>query len=182
MSKPTSGHFAGTKGAKRDPSTKSIKSPEEIIAERTKGLDLKSHPRKSKSMSASKMHNIRDKINNRTASKEEYKAIMSENRFRKRRSKAVHDFWKDEANRIKHNLPTTRQWTPEQRRDIINKKRPKYKGQSLEGHHTYSAQLYPHLANISLVIFPATHDEHKNDWHGGNYKKNLPGKRIQMHS
>ena len=179
MSKSSSGHFSGTNGSKRDPAIQKLKTPEDVILERTKGLDLMPHPRKTKSMSASKMHTIRGKIKNRTATKTEYKEIQSENRFRRRRSKAFNDFWKDEASRIKHNLPTTRQWTPEQKRDIINNRRPKYKGKTIEGHHTYSASLYPHLANKSHVIFPATYEEHKNDWHGGNYKKSLPGQRIK---
>ena len=109
MSKASSGHFSGTKGAKYNSSTPKIESPEAIIARRTQGLDLSPHPRKEKSMSVSQMQTIKNKINSRTASKEEYQALMSENRFRKRRSKAVLDFWKDEASRIKNHLPTTRQ-------------------------------------------------------------------------
>lgn len=179
MSKASSGFFRGTKGAKYDPALKNYKSPEEIIAERTKNLDLNPHPRKQRSMSASKMHTIKNKIKSRTATKKEYKAITSESRFRKRRSEAVKKFWADEAYRIKHNLPTTRQWTREQMKDIINKKKPKHRGHTMEGHHVYSACLYPHLASNSLVIFPATHEEHINEWHGGNYKKSLPGQRIK---
>ena len=55
----------------------------------------------------------------------------------------------------------------------------RYQSKPLEFHHTYSAIEYPHLANMGEVIYPATHDEHFKGWHGGNYKKSKPGKRIR---
>lgn len=73
----------------------------------------------------------------------------------------------------------TRRWSESQRREILSKLRPTFKGRPLEAHHAYSARMYPHLANRGEVIYPATHDEHHKGWHGGNYRKSVPGKRIR---
>lgn len=63
----------------------------------------------------------------------------------------------------------------EQIEDILNGKIPKYKDNSIRGHHTYSVSKNPHLANKGAVIFPATNYEHKKGWHKG-YRNSLPGK------
>jgi hypothetical protein len=44
-----------------------------------------------------------------------------------------------------------------------------------KSHHTYSVAKYPHLANLGQLIYPATRNEHKNRWHGSNFKTSLPG-------
>lgn len=49
----------------------------------------------------------------------------------------------------------------------------------MQGHHSYSASQYPHLANKGEIIYPATPNEHFNGWHGGNWKNSLPGERIK---
>lgn len=43
----------------------------------------------------------------------------------------------------------------------------------MQGHHSYSASQYPHLANKGEIIYPATPNEHFNGWHGGNWKNSL---------
>ena len=63
---------------------------------------------------------------------------------------------------------------------MFNAKRAKFDGKTLQGHHTYSASQYPHLANRPEVIFPVTFNEHFYGWHGGNWKMSLPGERINI--
>jgi len=64
-------------------------------------------------------------------------------------------------------------------KDILSGKRAKFDEKTLQGHHAYSASKYPHLANRSEVIYPATFNEHFHGWHGGNWKTSLPGQRIK---
>jgi len=59
---------------------------------------------------------------------------------------------------------TTRKWTDEQRKAIENHQRPKFNGQTLHSHHTYSVAKYPHLVNIGAIIYPATPNEHRHGW------------------
>src|SRR5690625_2736710 len=49
-----------------------VKEAKDIIAERTKGLNIKEHPTTTKQMSSTKMKELKDKIDNRTITKQEY--------------------------------------------------------------------------------------------------------------
>lgn len=73
----------------------------------------------------------------------------------------------------------TRNWSPQQKADILNGKRPTYNGKTIQGHHTYSVSKYPHLSGNSEVIYPATFNEHLKGWHGGNFRNSLPGEPIK---
>lgn len=154
-------------------------SPEQIIAERTQGYDLEEHPIKQKQLSTSQKTELKQKLNNRTMTKEEYKRWDWNKRFDKRRKAGVRDFWNQEKQRLLNGENGTRNWTTEQKIDIINGTPPKYNGKTIQGHHTYSASKYPQLADKGSVIYPATKTEHLNGWHGGNYKNSLPGKPIK---
>ncbi|WP_273834231.1 hypothetical protein [Guptibacillus sedimenti] len=83
----------------------------------------------------------------------------------------VNDFWYQERQRIINNESPTRNWDQKQVSDILNGKKPKVDGKTVQGHHTFSASQYPHLANKGEIIYPATLNEHLNGWHGGNWKK-----------
>lgn len=154
------------------------KTPETIIAERTKGLDLVPHPTTQKQLSPKKMKELKQKIADRTITREEYEQYDWNKRFSKRRRDGVDLFWLDERKRLMNGEASSRAWTSSQRQDIIDGKKPTYNGKTLQGHHTYSASQYPHLANRPEVIFPATFNEHFYGWHGGNWKMSLPGERI----
>lgn len=154
-------------------------SPEQIIAERTQGYDLEEHPVKQKQLNTSQKAELKQKLNNRTMTKEEYKRWDWNKRFDKRRKAGVDEFWSQEKQRLLNGENGTKNWTTEQKIDIINGKRPKYNGQTIQGHHTYSASKYPQLADKGNVIYPATKTEHLEGWHGGNYKNSLPGKPIK---
>lgn len=180
------GGYAGTKvKAKiktKSPEVEKIPEPEnveaeEIISKRTEGLDLEAHPSNQKQLSSKKMSEIKKKIDNRTATKSEYDAYKWNKKIKNKRAKAVDEFWADEKIRISQGKPT-RKWSPKQTADIMNGKRPKYNGKTIQGHHTYSVSEYPHLAGESKTIYPATFNEHFNGWHGGNWKTSKPGKRI----
>ena len=149
-----------------------------VIASRTAGLDLNEHPRE-KSLTSKQKKVIKSKISNRTVTRKEYRRYESDRRFAKRRKEGVRQFWDQEKARLKAGLKPTRNWSKSQQEEILNNMKPTYNGKSLQGHHTYSASKYPHLANRGEVIFPVTFDEHLYGWHGGNFKNSLPGKPIQ---
>lgn len=178
MSKPSSGHFSGTTGAKNAyNNVMSNRSATDIITERVSGLDLREHPIKSKSKTPLKA--INRKIHDRTATKAEYKKHYQASRLKDRRKKAVKDFWEDERERLMNHQPATRKWTKKQRDAILAGQRPKHDGRTIQGHHTYSVSKYPHLAAKSAIIYPATFNEHLNGWHGGNFKNSQPGRPIK---
>ena len=161
-----------------DISDTKIRTPESIISERTKGLDLEPHPTNQGQLSPKKMKELKQKIADRTITREEYERYDWNKRFSKRRRDGVDLFWLDERKRLMNGEASSRAWTSSQRQDIIDGKKPTYNGKTLQGHHTYSASQYPHLANRPEVIFPATFNEHFYGWHGGNWKMSLPGERI----
>lgn len=175
MSKPPSGLFNGTMGERVFHG-----DAEQVIASRVEGLDLREHPTTQKQLSTKERRSIAQKIRHRTATRDEYERYMWDKRFAKRRRAGVKMFWKQERNRLERGEAGTRNWSPEQRRDILSGKAPKFDGKTMQGHHTYSASKYPHLANKGEIIYPATPLEHKDGWHGGSYKESLPGKRIRI--
>ncbi|MDC0705057.1 T7SS effector LXG polymorphic toxin [Priestia sp. AB] len=152
---------------------------EDVIAERVKDFDLREHPVSYKQLSAKKMKELKLKIENRTITKKEYQSYIWNKKFARIRDKGVVEFWKQERIRILNGETPTRNWSNEQIEDISNKKRAKFNGQTLQGHHTYSAAKYPHLADKGEVIYPLTYKEHFYGWHGRNYKNSLPGKPIK---
>lgn len=173
MSKVLSKHFYGTTGEIRFTGF-SPQNESDIIRKRVHGLDLRKHPVKHKSSLGIKT--IKKKIKDRTATKEDYRKLDRTKRLSVKRKTAVNDFWIAERDRIINNEPTTRNWTAEQRRDILNGNPPKVKGKTMQGHHTYSVSKFPHLADNHKVIYPVTFEEHLYYWHGGNFKNSLPGK------
>ncbi len=177
MSKPSSGHFKGTTGNRNATKNLSLNVDKYAIIN-SKSLDLRDHPTKYKQMSSKKLKVLRQKEADRTLTKAEYKHKEWQRRLDTRRRFGIDSFWESEAERIINNYPTTRNWTAEQRADILRGNRPKYKGVSMQSHHTYSVAKYPHLANNGQLIYPVTHKEHTNRWHGGNYKNSLPGRPI----
>ncbi len=186
MSKPNSGHFVGTIGdimskytvVKISVDTKPTES--DIILERVQHLDLREHPYKYRQLSRKRLLDLRSKMDERTMTKVEYKTYMSNQRLSKRRDKGVLNFWNEEKHRILTCQPTSREWTYQQKHDIIHDKKPKQNGKTIQAHHTYSVSKYPHLADKGAIIFPATFYEHLYGWHGGNFKQSLPGKPIKQ--
>ncbi len=186
MSKSNSGHFSGTTGAKLSTHARSYDSSNtsskesDIIASRTKRLDLRSHPSKYKQLSRKQRQLLRQKMKNRTISRSEYKHYISDKRLASRRQAGVDNFWKQEKERLLTGKRPTRTWTPEQIHAILNNRKPKYNGKTFQAHHAYSVSQYPHLANQGGIIFPVTFKEHFYGWHGKDYKQSLPGKPINL--
>lgn len=174
MSKGISGLFSGTSGS----IIALLSHGQDIIAPRVAGMDLREHPRHS-SLSAKQRKEIAAKVKSRTATKDEYVRYYSDSRFAKRRKEGVRQFWVQEQMRILTGKQTTREWSDSQKQAILSSKRPKYNGKTIQGHHTYSASRYPHLANQGAIIFPVTFDEHLYGWHGGNFNNSLPGRPIK---
>ncbi|RIW28968.1 hypothetical protein D3H55_20315 [Bacillus salacetis] len=160
--------------------TSQTKPAELIIADRTKGLDLNPHPIQQKQLSAKKMKELKGKIENRTITKAEYQQYTWNKKFTKHRNSGVFDFWYQERQRILNNETPTRNWNQEQINDILKGKKPKVNGEIVQGHHSYSASQYPHLADKGEIIYPATPNEHLKGWHGGNWKNSLPGRPINL--
>ncbi len=91
----------------------------------------------------------------------------------------IQNHWnKEERERIIKGESTTRNWTTEQIQDILNGRTPKYDGKPIQGHHSYSASKFPHLADKGEIIYPVTPNEHLKGWHGGNFKNSRPGEPI----
>lgn len=157
---------------------KAERTPEEILAERSKGLDLNEHPSEYKQLGVKKMSEYRVKIENRTITKEEYNQYVWNQKIDTARKAAVTDFWNLEKDRIIFGMETSRKWNNTQTNDILLGIRPKYDGKPIYGHHGYSVSNYPHLAGKAEIIYPATFNEHLKGWHGGNWKLSLPGKQI----
>jgi hypothetical protein len=186
MSKPISHLFYGTLGhiaffgEEISSFIASSRNAVKIIAERIKDLDTREHIIKHKKVLSSKqMAEIRKKIEARTATIKEYKNYSMTLRFNKNRQAAVKEFWKDEKHRIEQGLPLTREWTNEQIQAILANSKPQYNGKTIQGHHTFSALKYPHLAGRSEVIYPVTFYEHLYYWHGGNFKNSVSGKPFR---
>ncbi len=147
---------------------------------RVKTLDLREHAIKYSQLSKKKLEIITKKIENRTATKDEYNHFKWNRRFNNRRERGIRRFWRQERERLINNAPSTRNWTKEQKEAILAGKRPKFKGATLVGHHIYSASNYPHLADKGEIIVPVTSLEHLKGWHGGKYKNSLPGKPLAV--
>ena len=96
MSKPNSGLFSGTLGAKlshytqTDYSKNTKPSASDIIASRGKGLDLREHSLAFKQLSTKKIALLRKKIHARTITKQEYKLYESNRRLSRRRDIPCH--------------------------------------------------------------------------------------------
>jgi hypothetical protein len=154
-----------------------VKNEADIIAERAKNLDLTPRETPYKIMSSKKMKILNEKVKNRTITREEWKQLQWNKRFKRRRDRGVDNFWEQEKVRVMNGNPT-RNWTPEQIKDILNGNIPKHNGKPIIGHHAYSASKYPQLADKGEIIYPVTFREHLYLWHGGNYRDSLPGRPI----
>ncbi|WP_155762171.1 T7SS effector LXG polymorphic toxin [Bacillus safensis] len=170
----------GVKSTEKTLSNKKVAVGEEIIAQRVQKveLDLSTKVTPYKSLSRNQQKKIKEKIENRTVTKEEYKRYQWDKRFSKRRAAGVTEFWKQEKKRILDGESTTRNWTNEQKQEILKSKKPQYNGKSIIGHHTYNAMNYPHISNRGELIYPVTGREHLKGWHGGSYSKNAPGRPV----
>lgn len=114
------------------------KTAKEIIGDRVQGFDLEPHPTSNKQLSSSKMKELKNKIDSRTATREEYDLYEWNKKMTQRRSEGVKDFWNQERERIISGEETSRNWSQEQIADILSGKTPKYDGKPIQGHHTYS--------------------------------------------
>ncbi|ARD55116.1 transposase [Bacillus safensis] len=170
----------GIKSTEKTLRNKKVAVGEEIIAQRVQKveLDLTTKVTPYKSLSRNQQKKIKEKIENRTVTKEEYKRYQWDKRFSKRRAAGVTEFWKQEKKRILDGESTTRNWTNEQKQEILKSKKPQYNGKSIIGHHTYNAMNYPHISNRGELIYPVTGREHLKGWHGGSYSKNAPGRPV----
>ncbi|MCB9658225.1 MAG: hypothetical protein H6726_11315 [Sandaracinaceae bacterium] len=118
---------------------------------------------------------IQERVNNRTASREDLAHLDWDRRFNNRRRAGVRRFWAAERQRLRDGLPGTREWTSEQREAILAGRTPQHNGAPIEGHHMYNALDHPHIANDPTNIHPATDAEHLGRWHGGNYQNDTFG-------
>ena len=88
--------------------------------------------------------------------------------------KAIRDAWKNEQNLVREGK-CTRDWTPDQQRDILEKgKAYDENGKAFEGHHMKSAEAYPEYQGDPENIQFLTRDEHK-DAHQGNFQNPTNG-------
>jgi GHH signature containing HNH/Endo VII superfamily nuclease toxin len=121
---------------------------------------------------------LRQKLNDRTITREEYARLEWDRRFNNRRARGVSRFWSQERRLLRSGQPGTRNWTPEQRADILAGRTPKHNGIPIEGHHRYNALDHPQLADDASNIYPATDAEHFQRWHDGNYQNDTFGEPL----
>ena len=132
-----------------------------------------------KVLSNKEMKEVSKKNDQRTATMEEYKNYSMTLRMNKNRKAAVEVFWVNERLRLISGEAPTRNWTHQQIQEILSGHKPKHKGKTIQGHHTYSVRKYPQLASKYEVIYPVTFEEHLYEWHGGSFKNSLPGRPIK---
>ena len=124
---------------------------------------------------------LKEKLENRTITSDEYKHLEWDRRFNNRRQRGVSRFWATERRRLKGGESGTRNWTEEQMDDLLHNPRPKtpkYDGKPMEGYHRYNALNHPHLADDPDNIYPATCYEHLQRWHGGHFQNNTFGQPL----
>lgn len=121
---------------------------------------------------------LKAKLENRTLTREEYKRLDWDRRFANKRAKGVSRFWADERAKLKLDEPGTRNWSADQRADILANKTPKFNGESIQGHHKYNALDHPQLASDPKNIYPATRTEHFERWHGGSWRNDSFGEPL----
>lgn len=68
-------------------------SPNEIMAERTKGLDTREHSSKYKQISAKEKSRLESKVRDRTITKDEYKTLRWNEKMATKRRNGVNKFW-----------------------------------------------------------------------------------------
>lgn len=89
-------------------------------------------------------------------------------------SKAIHEAWEREKTLVLKGQGT-RDWTPEQQKDIIGKgKAYDEDGKAFEGHHMKSAEKYPEFQGDADNIQFLTRTEHR-DAHGGDFHNSTNG-------
>jgi RHS repeat-associated protein len=131
-----------------------------------------------KPLSPKQRARLQQKLNNRTITRQEFAHLDWDRRFTNRRARGVDRFWSQERRNLRNGGTGTRNWTPEQRNDILAGRTPTHNGKPIEGHHKYNALDHPHIADDPNNIYPATDVEHLNRWHGGNYQNDTYGKPL----
>ena len=118
---------------------------------------------------------LRAKLTDRTMTRGEYERYSWDRRFTNRRGRGVDRFWSNERQTLRDGGEGTRHWTPDQRNSILQNRRPRFNGRTVEGHHRYNALDHPQLADDPGNIYPATRPEHLHRWHGSNYRNDTFG-------
>lgn len=144
----------------------------------------KSYKQKYKSLSDDKLEELSKKLNSKNISKKEYKQIAWHKKMKKMREDAVDKFWNIERKKLLSGTKTTRNWTIQNKKDIIQGRSPKYidssgKKTSIDGHHKYNVKDHPQQAGDAKNIYPAERNtEHFKRWHGKNWQNETKGKPL----
>lgn len=118
---------------------------------------------------------IQNRVDSRQATRDEYQHLQWDRRFSNRRNRGVNRFWSQERRALRAGRPGTRNWSPQQRADILAGRTPTFDGSSMEGHHRYNALDHPQIADDPGNIYPVTRNEHQHRWHGGNWQNDTYG-------
>lgn len=145
------------------------------------GNDVATRPKRElphRPLSAKEEAELQAKVRNRTISPEDWERLQFSRRLKNRRSRGVNRFWAEERRKLREGKPGTRNWTPEQREDILAGRTPKHGGEPIEGHHRHNVADYPDIADQADTIYPVTKDEHVNRWHGGDFQNDTSGQPL----
>ena len=104
---------------------------------------------------------------------------VSESEFSRLRTQAVNEAWKIEADKIRKGLSGSRDWTTEEKQELLSTGRVK----NYQGHHMKSAKAYPdYVDDPNNIQFLRTSSKNSNDVnehlaaHGGNYQNITNGR------
>ena len=131
-----------------------------------------------KPLSAATRKELQGKLSNRTITREEFEHLDWDRRFANRRATGVRRFWAEERARLRSGKSGTRNWTPEQKADIVAGRTPKINGEPMRGHHRCNALDHPQIADDPANIYPVTPKEHLDRWHGGNWRNDTYGEPL----
>lgn len=132
----------------------------------------------NKKMTQKQISEAKEKIADRIITKEEYEELKWNEKITKSRKEGVENFWAKEKQRLNDGELGTRNWTDQQKEEIIAGNRATFEGKTLEGHHQYSVDKYPNLIKDPDNIYPVTKQEHLQRWHGGNFKNQTDGEPL----
>lgn len=129
-------------------------------------------------LSSAERRALQAKVDGRSITRAEWERLQFDRRFRNRRLRGVDRYWAEERRRLRAGEPGTRNWTPTQRDDILERRTPRFGDEPIEGHHLHNAADYPDIADDAANIYPATKNEHLRRWHGGNFQNDTAGQPL----
>jgi hypothetical protein len=178
--KPTAGKNEAAPGTETSHDARPQKTPAVPPADTPK-VEPTPRPKRDlphKPLTARERAGLEAKVKARTITQDEWERLQFDRRLKNRRQRGVDRFWAQERSRLRAGEPGTRNWTPEQRKEILAGRTPKFDDEPVHGHHKHNVVDYPDIADQGENIYPATKGEHLKRWHGGNFQNDTQGRPL----